>query len=36
MEDLFFSKSILIMPETSSVNMNTMEKKLTSIQMDNQ
>ena len=36
MENLFFSKNIFIIWETSFVNMNNMEKKLASIQMDNQ
>ena len=36
MEDLFFSKNIFITLETSSVNMNNVEKKLASTQMDNQ
>ena len=34
MEDLFFSENIFITWETSSGNMNSTEKKLTSIQMD--
>ena len=34
MEDLFFFKNIFIIWETSSVNMNNMEEKLESIQMD--
>ena len=36
MEDLFFAENIFIIWETSSGNMNNMEKKLASIQMDNQ
>ena len=36
MEDMFFSKNIFIIWEASSVNMNNMEKKLISIQKDNQ
>ena len=35
MEDLFFSENIFIIWETSSGNMNSMRKKLASIQMDN-
>ena len=36
MEGVFLSKNIFIIWETNFVNMNSMEKKLTSIETDNQ